>query len=344
MLHTIKSIKLHAPGNIFIDEILYPGKAQDHVLIKVESVGICGSDIGAYRGANPLITYPRVIGHEVIGRIIASGDGLPDDIKEGDRVIVDPYLYCNHCYPCKIGRTNCCESLKVIGVHIDGGMQEIFAHPAKLVHKVPDTIPPEHAPLIEPLTIALHALHRAKLKAREHIVIIGAGTIGLMAALVAKYYQAVPVIIDLLDARLRHASACGISLTLNPLRNDISAEIARLTNGRMAEVVIEASGASQSIQATLDYSAFAGRISLTGWPGTATVLKTNLITFKELDLRGARTSAGEFKEAIALLASGEIAAADIISKIITFSDIPAMVKVLASHPEQYLKVNALLTM
>lgn len=342
MSKTIKSIVLSEPENIFIKKIPYPLKPQNHVLIKVESVGICGSDIGAYRGTNPLVTYPRIIGHEIVGTIIEAGDGLPENIKVGDRVIVDPYIYCGTCYPCSIGRTNCCESLKVIGVHIDGGMQEVCSHPAKLVHEIPHNFPVEQAPLIEPLTIALHALHRAKLIPGEHVVIIGAGAIGLMAALVAMQYEAIPILVDIIDSRLQHALVCGVPWVLNPEKDNVKDEISRITRGRMAEVVVEASGANQSIQASLDYASFSGRVSLTGWPKEATQLKTNIITFKELDIRGARTSAGEFQEAIELLATKKIDSTVIVSKIITLEEIPSMVKELSQHPDKYLKINAVL--
>lgn len=342
MLKKIKSVVLIEPGNIFIKDISYPKKPLDHVMIKVESVGICGSDIGAYRGTNPLVTYPRIIGHEIVGTIIETGEGLPENTKNGDRVIVDPYIYCGTCYPCSIGRTNCCESLKVIGVHINGGMQEICSHPAKLVHKIPNDFPVEQAPLIEPLTIALHALHRAKLQPGEHVVIIGAGAIGLMAALVAMQYKAIPILVDIIDSRLQHALACGIPWVFNPEKDNVKDEVSSITRGRMAEVVVEASGANQSIQATLDYVSFSGRISLTGWPKEATQLKTNIITFKELDIRGARTSAGEFQEAIELLYSKKIDSNVIISKTITLEEIPDMIKELSEHPDKHLKINAIL--
>lgn len=104
---------------------------------------------------------------------------MPGNINKGDRVIVDPYIYCGHCYPCSVGRTNCCENLKVIGVHVDGAMQEVVTHPAHLIHKIPDNVPSEMAPLAEPLTIALHALHRANVKAGEYVAIIGAGQLVL---------------------------------------------------------------------------------------------------------------------------------------------------------------------
>jgi hypothetical protein len=338
----VKSVFLASAGNIRVEDVDYPVKKADEALIKVESLGICGSDIGAYRGINPLVSYPRIIGHEVAGTVIEGGEGLPENIKPGDRVIVDPYIYCGHCYPCRIGRTNCCEHLQVIGVHIDGGMREIFAHPANLLHKVPDNIPLAAIPLAEPLTIALHALHRTTLIAGEHIVIIGAGTIGLLAALVALHYKAIPILIDIVPERLDYARSLGIENIINPAASDAIAIIKRLTQGRMAEVVVEASGANAAIKNTLDYVSFAGRIAFTGWPNAETLLPTNIITLKEVDIRGSRTSKGEFPEALMLLAKGIIPADKIISKTLSLEEIPAAVKDLSANPGRYLKINALI--
>ncbi|MFD0965653.1 zinc-binding alcohol dehydrogenase family protein [Seminibacterium arietis] len=339
MCKKVKAVCLSEPENVSVKSVDFPLKGERDVLIKVESMGICGSDIGAYRGTNPLVTYPRILGHEIIGTIIESGIGMPKNIKVGDKVIVDPYIYCGNCYPCSIGRTNCCENLRVIGVHIDGGMQEVIRHPAHLVVKVPN-MPVQELALAEPLTISLHAIHRTKVKEGEHVVVIGAGAIGLMAALVAQIYGATAILVDILDKRLDYAQSLGIKHVINPSTENDLERIKDITQGKMAEVVIEASGANVAIQNTLKYVSFAGRIGFTGWPKTDTSLATNLITFKELNLYGARTSKGEFEEALELLANGKIRPNDMISKVITFDDIPKYVKELSDNPEDYLKINA----
>ena len=176
---------MEKPWNIEISDVQMPKPKEGEALLRVKSAGICGSDIGAFRGTNGLVSYPRIIGHEIAGEVISIPENNKNGIKPGDRVIVDPYLYCGHCYPCSIGRTNCCVDLKVLGVHVDGGMAEYFCHPADMLLKVPDDMPWDIIPLAEPLTIALHGIHRLNLKAGEHIAINGAGPIGLLAAMVA---------------------------------------------------------------------------------------------------------------------------------------------------------------
>ncbi|ECB7874941.1 alcohol dehydrogenase catalytic domain-containing protein [Salmonella enterica] len=337
----VKAVYIKKPNEIEARWVKYPVKKENEVLLKVVSVGICGSDIGAFRGTNPLVTYPRVIGHEVVGVIIEDGVGMPRNTQKGDRVIVDPYIYCGHCYPCSVGRTNCCEKLKVIGVHIDGAMQEVVAHPAHLIHKIPDNVSSEMAPLAEPLTIALHALHRANLKNGEYVAIIGAGAIGLMAALTALHYGATPILIDIVEERLQYAKTLGIPYVLNPMKTQVVDDIKEITQGTMAQVVVEASGANSAIRQTLDLASFAGRISFTGWPKQETSLPTNLITFKELDLCGSRTSAGEFGEALQMLSTLDINPTDVVSKVVNIDEVPDAVRELDKYPERYLKINAI---
>lgn len=337
----MKAIYLEKPGEIGVKEVEKPVRKENEALIKIKSVGICGSDIGAYRGANPLVSYPRIIGHELAGEVIEIGENSKG-IKAGDRVIVDPYMYCGECYPCSLGRTNCCTDLKVLGVHIDGGMVEYFTHPSEMLYKVPDNIPWEQVPMAEPLTIALHAIHRTKVTAGEHVVIIGAGGIGLLAALSAIAYDAIPILMDIVDERLSFAKKLGIKYTINAMDKDALSKIEKITNGRMAEVVIEASGSNAAIRNTLDYVSNAGRIALTGWPKKETSLPTNIFTMKEIDIRGSRTSAGEFEEALKLISDGTVDVKSIISKVVNLEEVPEAVMELSDHPERYLKINALL--
>ena len=334
------SVYLSEPNNIQIKEQEMPVMREGMALIKIKAAGICGSDIGAFRGTNPLVSYPRVIGHELAGEIVEIGEN-PKNLKVGDCVVVDPYLYCGHCYPCSINRTNCCESLNVLGVHVDGGMAEYFLHPADMLIPLPAGIPWELAPLSEPLTIALHALHRGQLKAGMHMAINGAGAIGLLAALSVKAYGAEPILIDLVEERLAFARSLGVSKTINLKNQDLLSELKVMTNGRMPEVVMEASGANSAIQNTLKMVSFAGTVVLTGWPKQETQLDTGLITKKELDIRGARTSAGEFEEALELLASGKVDGKAVLSKVVSLEEVPDSIRELSEHPDRYIKINVL---
>lgn len=332
---------MEKPWNIEISDVQMPKPKEGEALLRVKSAGICGSDIGAFRGTNGLVSYPRIIGHEIAGEVISIPENNKNGIKPGDRVIVDPYLYCGHCYPCSIGRTNCCVDLKVLGVHVDGGMAEYFCHPADMLLKVPDDMPWDIIPLAEPLTIALHGIHRLNLKAGEHIAINGAGPIGLLAAMVALYYGAEPIMIDLVKERLDFAKSLGVRYTINLREEDLVEKVSEYTNGRMAECVMEASGANSAIRATLDIVSHAGRIALTGWPKQETPIPTDMITRKEVDVRGARTSAGEFPEAIELIYHQKVDARRILTKVISIDEAPETIRDIEKNPGDYMKVNIL---
>lgn len=332
---------MEKPWNIEISDVQMPEPKEGEALLRVKSAGICGSDIGAFRGTNGLVSYPRIIGHEIAGEVISIPENNKNGIKPGDRVIVDPYLYCGHCYPCSIGRTNCCVDLKVLGVHVDGGMAEYFCHPADMLLKVPDDMPWDIIPLAEPLTIALHGIHRLNLKAGEHIAINGAGPIGLLAAMVALHYGAEPIMIDLVKERLDFAKSLGVRYTINLREEDLVEKVSEYTNGRMAECVMEASGANSAIRATLDIVSHAGRIALTGWPKQETPIPTDMITRKEVDVRGARTSAGEFPEAIDLIYHQKVDARRILTKVISIDEAPETIRDIEKNPGDYMKVNIL---
>lgn len=338
----MKAIKLERPQKIACVDIEMPIPAKGEALIKVKAAGICGSDIGAYRGNNPLVSYPRIIGHEIVGEIVSIPMDNSRSLKVGDRVIVDPYLYCGSCYPCSIKRTNCCCDLKVLGVHVEGGMAEYFTHPADMLIKLPDELPWELAPLAEPLTIALHGIHRGKLKAGEHVVIIGAGPIGLLAAMAALTYGAIPILVDIVGERLHAANSMGVKYIINSSQENPVEKIFKYTAGRMAELVMECSGSNAAIKSTLDYVSNAGRITLTGWPKTETSIATDKIIKKEVDISGARTSVDEFEEAIRLIASGAVDAKQILTKTVSLDEASEIIKDIEANPGNYMKVNVLL--
>lgn len=333
----MKAIELLNPWDVSCVELPMPEPKDEEALIKVKAVGICGSDIGAYRGTNSLVSYPRILGHEIAGEIVSIPSNAKG-LKVGDRVVVDPYLYCGHCYPCSIGRTNCCVNLHVLGVHVDGGMAEYFCHPASMLVKIPDGMSYTQAALAEPLTISLHGIHRGGLKAGEFCTIIGAGPIGLVAGMIAQEYGAHAILIDLVQGRLDFAKKLGIEYVVNANEENPSQRISEITNGTMSQLVMECSGANVSVRNTLDFVSHAGRITLTGWPKKETSLPTDVITKKEIDIRGARTSAKEFDEAIQLIHSKRVDMLKILTKTVNLQEVPNIIADIEQMPEKYMKV------
>jgi 2-desacetyl-2-hydroxyethyl bacteriochlorophyllide A dehydrogenase len=337
----MKAILINAPQDISIKEVSNPQRKKNEVSIRVRGMGICGSDIAAYKGINPLVTYPRIIGHEIAGEVLEVPQG-ETEILPGDRVVIEPCVNCGHCYPCINRRTNCCENLTVRGVHIDGGMSEFCFHPRHLIHKVPAHVPWKHLAMVEPLTISVHAVKRARLAKGEHLVITGSGPIGLLAAQYALAIGAVPIVVDPIDERLAFARVLGIPYGINPVKESAVEQIKEITGGRMAEAVIEASGSDAAIRSSIDYVAYSGRISLVGWPKGEVSLMTAMLTKKELDVMGSRNSVQNFPESIDLITGNKIDVASLVTRMVSFEEIPAVVKEIAAYPEKFMKVVALM--
>ncbi|MCC8074925.1 MAG: zinc-binding alcohol dehydrogenase family protein [Clostridiales bacterium] len=338
----MKAIQFEKPWSVACVETEKPVPGPGQALIRVKAAGICGSDIGAFRGTNGLVSYPRVIGHELAGIIEAIPEDNPKGFQVGDRVIVDPYLYCGHCYPCSIGRTNCCTDLHVLGVHVDGGMAEYFCHPADMLVKVPDGMDWISAAMAEPLTISLHGVHRGGLEEGEYCAIYGAGPIGLLAGMVTEAYGAHAILIDLVQERLDFAKSCGVEYIINSAKEDPEAVVREITGGDMAQLVMECTGANECIRRSLDLVSNAGRNTFTGWPNKETSLPTDVFTRKEIDIRGARTSAGEFEEAVDLICSGKIDVQKLLTKTISLEEAPETIIDIEKHPGSYMKVVAVL--
>jgi len=334
----MKALILDKPGQFSFAEVEGP-QDQDKVHIKVRSIGICGSELSAFKGVFPLGDFPRSLGHEIGGEVIYAPENQRD-FKVGDKVALEPYRFCGECYPCSQGKTNCCEDLKVIGVHQNGAHSEYFSHDSHLVHKVPESMPWPHVALVETLTISVHGVHRARVKAGEHVVVTGAGAIGLLAAQYVNYLGAKAIIVDPLEKRLELASKVGIEFCVNPATEDAVQRIAEITGGRMAEAGIECAGAKPAIRGMIDYLAATGRLSLVGYPGDEVPLPTFLFTKKELDVLGSRNSAKEFPLAIELIANGHIKVDELITQKITFEQMPEYFEKLVSAPSDYIKVIA----
>jgi 2-desacetyl-2-hydroxyethyl bacteriochlorophyllide A dehydrogenase len=337
----MKSVCIKRPGEIAIVELPEPKREADGVLIRVKSAGICGSDIGAYKGENPMVSYPRVIGHEIAGEVIGTADD-ETEFKIGDRVIVEPYVYCGACYPCSIGHTNCCEKLAVRGVHVEGGMAEVISHPRHLLHKLPENLPWRLAPMAEPLVIAMHAVRQSEVASGQRVVVTGSGSIGLLAAQYATVLGAIPIVVDPVEERLALARSLGVAHTVNPAARDVAAAIFALTEGRMAEAVVECSGAASAIRGAVDYVSHAGHVSLVGWPKGDIPMPTALFTRKELTVRGSRNSVGQFPESIRLITEGRVDVEALLTKTVPLDEAPAVVADIAAHPENYLKVICVL--
>ncbi|GKV87535.1 zinc-binding alcohol dehydrogenase family protein [Pectobacterium atrosepticum] len=241
-------------------EIPIPGEGE--ALIKIKSVGICGTDIHAWGGNQPFFSYPRVLGHEICGEVVDTGKNV-DHFKKGQQVAVIPYVACQQCPACKSGRTNCCEKISVIGVHQDGGFSEYLAVPTTNL-LLAEGIDPQAAALIEPYAISAHAVRRAKVLQGEQVLVVGAGPIGLGAAAIAKAEGAHVVVADTSAARREHVIAhLGLSV-VDPSAEDFEAQLRAEFGGSLAEKVIDATGNQHAMNNTINLIRHGGSIVFVG--------------------------------------------------------------------------------
>lgn len=302
----MKAVQIVKPQELRVIDIDMPVMdSKNNVLIKMTAAGICGSDMGIYHGTNAAATYPRIIGHEIVGRIAQVGPGVTG-LKPGDRVIVNQVTSCGTCYPCKMGRGNVCDHLAVRGVHIDGGYREYLAVPESDCYLLPDSISDTDAVMIEPATIAIQACTRAQLTEDDMLLIYGAGALGSSILRIARHLCSHIIVADIMEDKLAEAKRNGAMYTVNSAAGDFQETVLKYTHGRGTTVSIDAACVKNSLMDLLCATGNAGRVITMGFSTAATEVNQFLITSKELDVRGSRLQNKMFPQAIQLIKEGKL--------------------------------------
>lgn len=307
----MKAISLDQPQKFRFVDIAEPAKpGPGEALVKVHRVGICGTDYGGYLGKMPFFSYPRIPGHELGVEVIAVGEGVTN-IAPGDRCSVEPYLNCQKCYSCRRGHTNCCEHNLTLGVMCDGGLAERYLLPARKLH-VSRQLTYDQLALVETLAIGAHAVNRGAPQASEHVLVIGAGPIGLSAIEFAKLSGARTIVMDMNAARLafvREKMGVPDTIELAPGGEESALEQLRtITNGQLADVVIDATGSNKSMAAALGYCAFSGRLVYVGiTQQEISFLHAPFLHRRELTIMASRNALPpDFARIITLIEEGKI--------------------------------------
>jgi 2-desacetyl-2-hydroxyethyl bacteriochlorophyllide A dehydrogenase len=292
-----------------------PGEA----LVRVQRIGICGTDLHAYLGDQPFFSYPRVLGHELGVQVVEAGRDA-GGLRPGDRCAVEPYLSCGACIACRAGKTNCCARLQVLGVHADGGMRELMTLPAGALHRS-DTLSPDQLALVEPLCIGAHAVARAGIEAGECALVIGAGPIGLAVVQFASFAGARILVMDVNRDRLAFAREhFAIDATIEA-GDEAVERLRELTGGDMPAVVFDATGNQRSMNAAFDLPAHGGRLVLVGLFQGDVTFNDPAAHRRELTLLCSRNAlAADYTRVIGLLESGRVAIAHWISHRVPFGD------------------------
>lgn len=326
----MKAALFEAPEKLVFTEVATPSIGDGEVLVDVAAAGICAGDLHIFLGKSPYAIYPVIGGHEISGVVAATGKAV-NNVKPGDRVVVEPFMSCGKCYPCRIGKPNCCANLRIIGVHQHGGFAQHMRAPADRMHRIPEGLSLVHAALAEPIAIGVQSCRRGAVKAGELAVVMGCGPIGLAIVEVATALGAHPVVIDIDESRLQTAKELGAHV----IKSDEHTvdRVLELTNGEGAPVVLEATGNVKAMEQTFALVASGGRIVIVGLVkrGVGVTFPGLDFTRKELTIVGSRASTNCFPEALKLLAAGSIRLASAIQQL-SLADAPDIFKNLAANP------------
>jgi 2-desacetyl-2-hydroxyethyl bacteriochlorophyllide A dehydrogenase len=302
----MKAVRILEPENVEVCDIQEPQMGDEDVLVKVRGLGLCGTDLKTYIGQNPLVRYPRILGHEIAGEVVDVGSGVPQGLEIGTPVTVIPYTSCGTCASCLAGRVNCCKNNQTMGVQRDGAAAELITvHHSKVL--ACSTLDYEQIALVEPLSIGWHATTRAALNLQDTVLVFGCGVIGLGVIVAASFKGARVIAVDIDDGKLERARELGAVSTINSKEEELGKKVSEITHGHGPGVVVEAVGLTSTFRAAVDLVSFAGRVVYIGLTKSPVEYTPSTFILKELDVRGSRNALKEdFQAVIEMLASGRV--------------------------------------
>lgn len=336
----MKVAYINKPYEIRIDEKELPYCLQDEALLKIVSIGICGSDLNSFRGRNPYLAYPRIPGHEIVAKIISLPDAYDGGLRSGDIVTCVPYFNCGSCYACQKGNVNCCEHNETMGVQRDGAMQEYISMPVDRL--IPcNGLSIESAVLIEPFCIAWHGVKKARVKKGDKVLVIGSGTIGVLSAISARLSGAVVYISDIAEEKLEFAlsNTWVDGVISNKNQKEFLKKVTEYTEGRGFDVVVEAAGVPSAFVSGINASAYAATMVQIGISPDNVDFMSSLIQKKELKIVGSRNALTcDFKEVVELMKTKKIGLEHLISKRFPFEGCEKAFQFLNENSSRLFKV------
>lgn len=327
----MKAIEIQEPGKACLVDIQKPALKPGEVMVKLEYVGFCGSDLNTYRGGNAMVTFPRIPGHEIGATIVEIGNDVPaGTFSIGQTVTVNPYTNCGHCASCHRGRVNACENNETLGVQRNGAMQEFISLPWQKI--IPcGSVSVRDAALIEPMSVGFHAVDRGRVTDTDIVMVIGCGMVGLGAVVRAVLRGATVIAADLDDEKLALAKKLGAAYTYNTATE--------WNNLPSPDVVIEAVGAVPTYQLAVNRVAFTGRVVCIGYSKNDVPLTTSLFVKKELDIMGSRNAnPSDFEAVINYLSKADAPVDTFISNIIEPADADKALKEWSANPGKVYRI------
>lgn len=336
----MKALVIDQAGRTTYTERPEPQPAPGEVLLRVRRLGYCGTDLNTFRGLNPLVSYPRVPGHEIAATIAEITPGVPADFQVGMETTVLPYTTCGTCPSCRAGRVNACRSNQTLGVQRDGAFSEFVVVPWDKLIRSERLSLTEHA-LVEPLSVGFHAVERGRVTSEDTVLVFGCGMIGLGAIAGSALGRGARVIaVDVDDAKLALARRAGAAETINSSTEPLHERVRALTGGDGPAVAIEAVGVPDTYRSAVDEVAFAGRVVYIGYAKNAVSYETKQFVLKELDIHGSRNATKQnFADVIAVLESGRYPVQDTITQCVAFDEAGSALAQWAADPRRVTKIH-----
>ena len=328
-----------APGEIAFREVPVPEPGAGEVLIKIMNIGVCGSDIHVYHGTHPFTSYPVTQGHEVSGLVERLGEGVTG-LVPGQKVTIQPQVVCGECWPCRHGKYNLCEKLKVMGFQTTGTASEFFCVDARKVTPLPDDMSLEEGAMIEPLAVAVHAVRRAGDVQEKDVCVLGAGPIGILTAQVAKGLGARKVMItDISDIRLAKAREVGVDVTVNTKTADFAAAFLETFGPDKADVIYECAGSDVTMDQAIQNARKGSTIILVAVFGKRANVDLAVLNDHELDLNTSMMYRSEdYLTAMDLATQGKVQLKPLISKKFPFREYLEAYRYIDANRESTMKV------
>lgn len=316
----MKQAIMTAPGEIVIKEIEEPKPGPGQVLLRIQRIGVCGSDVHVFHGMHPYTSYPVVQGHEYSAALEAVGEGV-EGLEPGMKVTSLPQIVCGECAPCLRGDYHICDKLKVEGFQAPGCAQELWVTDADKIVPLPESFSYEQGALVEPVSVAVHAASRAGDLAGKRVVVLGAGPIGNLMGQVAQAAGAQVLITDLSDYRLDIARQCGLEATSNAFQEDLAEAVARTFGMDGFDIAFECVGVEETITAAVENIEKGGTIVVVGVFGEKPRIDLGLVQDRELNLHGTLMyQRPDYDRAVELIASGKVKTNPLFSKHFTMDD------------------------
>ena len=328
-----------APKQITFREIPVPEPGDDQVLVKIMKIGVCGSDIHVYHGTHPFTSYPVTQGHEVSAKVVSWGANV-SGFSEGQRVTIEPQVYCGKCYPCTHGKYNLCEELKVMGFQTTGTASEYFAVDASKVMPLPEGMTFNEGAMIEPLAVTVHAAKRFPELEGSKVVVLGAGPIGILLAQSCKALGAAQVMVtDVSDYRLELAKECGADFVYNTLNKDFGEAMIESFGPDKADVIYDCAGNDITMGQAIKYARKGSTIILVAVFGKMATVDLAVLNDHELDLNTTMMYRHEdYVDAIRLVGEGKIQLKPLMSKHFAFKDYLQAYQYIDDNRETTMKV------